>query len=132
VKLAGTNFHIPNWVVRIGSTSYQVLAAYDSHEAERLNAMILWQECRPAGRVARVAEDNVRMNVGIEIFDPDIVVFDFGLKGSNGEQRWVIVATAIVGGASLLAIATDVHVCQVARRALQIDDVPGVSAVDSI
>lgn len=47
--------------------TYQLVAAHDGHDAQGLDAVRLGVEGLEAALVARVAEDDVRVDLGVEV-----------------------------------------------------------------
>jgi len=102
--------------------THQLVVADNSHDRQGLDAVRAGVEGVPARLRARVAEHNIGMDVGIEIVNALVVLLHNVLEGSDGLIALVKVAPAVVTNTVLLAVAVDVHVCEVLAFALQVDD----------
>lgn len=103
------------------TSTYDLVVAHNSHDAERLDTVILWAE----GRVSTlVAKHDIRVQVGIEIADTKVL--HSALEGRLALSRGIIgtVASMVVG-----AVTVNVHVV-VLVVALEEDGVGDVAAVD--
>lgn len=113
---------------RSGKKSHHLVVANDSHDTQGLDAIVLRVEGRvwsaAIAVVGRVAEDNVRVVVGVQVADVvslDIrVLLDQALERSGGLRvgRATASSIAFVG---LVTIAVDVHVCEAAIVAVDVD-----------
>ena len=104
----------------------ELVAADDGDEAQGLDAAVAGVEGGPARGVARVAEDDVGVGVGVEVLLAGAVALDEVLEGGDGEVGGVVVAAAVVGGAALDAVAAYVHVGEGAGLALDVEHIGGL------
>lgn len=102
--------------------AYQLVVANNSHNRERLDAVRLGVEGGVASSATLVAKDDIRVNIGIEILLAGAVAADGA--GERGLALGVggLAAAAIVGSTALDAVAVNVHVCELAILALEVDD----------
>lgn len=108
--------------------TYHLVAAHDGHYTQWLDAMLARVKRRPSRGVTRVSEDDVRVRVGVEIRLAGAITLDEILEGGDVQQRLVEVATAVVRGAALNAVAADVHVGELAILARDVQDILGACA----
>jgi hypothetical protein len=62
------------------------------------------------------------VDVGVEVADALVVARDRVGEGGDALRVVAVAAAAVVGGTALGTVAVDVHVDEVAARALQVDD----------
>jgi hypothetical protein len=101
--------------------THQFVPANNSHDAQRVNAICLRIKCFPPRSATAVAKDNIGMDVCVEILDAFLVSLDEILKGSDGLCVTATATAAIVGRATLPAIAVNVHVGEGATWAFDVN-----------
>ena len=99
--------------------SYQFVATDYGHDAERLNTMLLRIERRAC---VIVSKDNVGVDLGVEIGDPNIVAGDIVLELRLGLSIATASASSVFASTALLAVAIDVHVNELFSVAVQVDN----------
>lgn len=115
-----------------GHVTYQLVVAHDGHDAQRLDAVLPRVKVCKALPAARVAKDDVRMGIGVEIALAGAVAAEGVSKGRDGLGVARGAAATVVGWAVLDAVAVDVHVDQLAVFALQVDDVVVADVVAAV
>lgn len=99
--------------------AYQFVAADHGHDAERLHAVLLRIERRIR---AIVSKDDVRVDVGVQIGDADIVADDGIFEARLGLSIVAVAAPSIISIAALFAVAIDIHIDELFAVAVQVDD----------
>ena len=107
--------------VQLKSPTHKLLPTDDSHNTQRLQPMILRMEIRVPSLVAKIAKDNIRDEVGIEIGNFVVRVLPHLALESGGGLRVVGVSAASISVLGLVAIAVDVHVREFAAFAVEIE-----------
>jgi hypothetical protein len=87
--------------------AYQLVTANHSHDAEWLDAMFLRIE-----RWARaiVSENDIGVHFGVQVGNADLVVDDGVFEARLRLSIAAAAASSVFAGATLLAVAIDVHV----------------------
>lgn len=110
--------------------AHNFVVANNCHDAQGLNAMLLWVKGRPSGLRSVVTENNVRVNIRVQIIDSGLVTLDFGLE--RRLRLRVGGGTASAVSMSLRTIAVNIHVREATSRALDVDDIVIAQVVATI
>ena len=107
--------------------TYHLISAHNCHDAQRLHAELLWVEVDEAFLGTSVAEDNIRMNVCVQVINTKL--FNVVLERSlwNGVLRCIAASVSIYRHCRTIAV--NVHVCQFAASALQVNNSLAITAV---
>lgn len=100
-------------------SAYQLVTAHYGHDTKGFDVRLLGIERRVC---AIVSENYVGMYVGVQVRDSNIVADDGVFEARLGLGIAAVAASPVIGRATLLAIAIDVHVDKLLPVAVQVDD----------
>jgi hypothetical protein len=108
-------------------STYHLVSAHDCHDTQGFHAVLLRIKVDKALFAALVTKDSIRMNVSIQITNSKLLNQGFKCRLRDSILRGVAsIVTVYTGGCS---ITVDIHVCQLAIDALEVNKALGIAAV---
>jgi hypothetical protein len=103
--------------------TYKLVPTHNSHDTQRPHPKLLGIKRRKPPTRPGITEHHIRVDIRIQIRDALAIPPDRVGEGRDTLRIPAVAAAAVVRGTSLLSVAVDVHVDELASRSLEVEHV---------